>query len=75
MITVTDIHKKFGKTEVLKGISFNIKQGEVIVILGPSGSGKSTLLRCINYLEQPNKGAIEIDGKTVNAKNHNRRIS
>ena len=73
MITVTDIHKKFGKTDVLKGISFNIKQGEVIVILGPSGSGKSTLLRCINYLEQPNKGAIEIDGKTVNAKNHNRK--
>ena len=58
MIKVNDLHKTFGKNEVLKGINLNIKQGEVVAIIGPSGSGKSTLLRCLNLLEEPTSGQI-----------------
>ena len=58
MIKIKNIKKKFGKNEVLKGIDLDINKGEIVVILGPSGSGKSTLLRCINLLENPNKGEI-----------------
>lgn len=72
MIELNNIHKCFYKNEVLKGISFNVKKGEVFVIIGPSGSGKSTLLRCINYLERPDSGTIKIDDLTVNAKKVNR---
>ena len=61
MIQLNNIHKSFGKHEVLKGINLTVKQGEVIVILGPSGSGKTTLLRCINFLERPNEGEVLID--------------
>jgi L-cystine transport system ATP-binding protein len=50
MIKLANIHKKFGKNEVLKGIDLEVQHGEVVVILGPSGSGKTTLLRCINFL-------------------------
>jgi len=62
MITIKGLHKKFGKLHVLKGIDANIKEKEVVVIIGPSGSGKSTLLRCINYLEEPTEGEIIVDG-------------
>lgn len=58
MIKVEDLHKSYGKLEVLKGISTEVKQGEVIAIIGPSGSGKSTFLRCINMLETPTSGHI-----------------
>ena len=61
MIKVTDLHKSFGELAVLKGIDFQADTGEVIVIIGPSGMGKSTFLRCINYIERPEKGIIEID--------------
>jgi len=61
VIQLNNIHKSFGKHEVLKGINLTVKQGEVIVILGPSGSGKTTLLRCINFLERPNEGEVLID--------------
>ncbi len=67
MLSVSQVKKCFGKTEVLKGISFNVCPGEVVVIIGPSGSGKSTLLRCINYLEQPDQGRICIDGIQLDA--------
>ncbi|MCR4436043.1 MAG: amino acid ABC transporter ATP-binding protein [Clostridiales bacterium] len=60
MIRVENIYKKFGNLEVLKGISLEIKKGEVVGIIGPSGSGKSTLLRCINLLEYPTSGKIYI---------------
>ncbi len=56
MISIKNVHKKFGKLHVLKGIDLEIKEKEVVVIIGPSGSGKSTLLRCINYLEEPTEG-------------------
>ena len=67
MIKVTDLHKSFGELAVLKGIDFKADTGEVIVIIGPSGMGKSTFLRCINYIERPEKGIIEIDNVKVDA--------
>lgn len=60
MIKIQNLHKSFGDLQVLKGIDMEVNKGEVLVIIGPSGSGKSTLLRCINYLEAPEKGTIEI---------------
>lgn len=65
MIQVNDIHKSFGKLEVLKGISCRIAPQEVVCVIGPSGSGKSTLLRCINQLEPVNSGQIFIDGEEI----------
>ncbi|MEN6412986.1 MAG: amino acid ABC transporter ATP-binding protein [Veillonellales bacterium] len=62
MISIKNVHKKFGSLHVLKGISNYIKEKEVVVVIGPSGSGKSTLLRCINFLEQPSEGEIVVDG-------------
>lgn len=62
MITIKNLHKKFENLHVLKGVSVEIKEQEVVVIIGPSGSGKSTLLRCINYLEEPTDGEIVVDG-------------
>ena len=65
MINIKNLHKSFDQNEVLKGIDLNIKNGEVVVIIGPSGSGKSTLLRCLNLLEQPTSGIIEFEGKNL----------
>ncbi len=65
MLEVRDIKKSFGKTEVLKGISFNLNKGEVLSIIGSSGSGKTTLLRCLNFLEFAEEGRILIDGEEI----------
>jgi len=65
MIQVIDIHKRFGKLEVLKGITCRVAPREVVCVIGPSGSGKSTLLRCINQLENVNAGQIFIDGAEI----------
>jgi len=65
VLRVEDIHKRYGKEEVLKGVSFEIKKGETKVIIGPSGSGKSTLLRCINQLTIPDKGKIWLENEEV----------
>lgn len=65
MITVKNLHKSFGKTEVLKGIDYHVEKGEKIVIIGPSGSGKSTFLRCLNLLEQPTSGEVWFDGQLI----------
>lgn len=67
MIMIEDLHKSYGDNTVLKGINLQIEKGEVIAILGPSGSGKSTFLRCLNFLEEPEKGIISIDNAKVNA--------
>ena len=67
MIKITDLHKNFGNLHVLKGIDFQAETGEVIVVIGSSGMGKSTFLRCLNYIERPEKGIIEIDNVKVNA--------
>ncbi len=64
-LEIKDIYKSFGKTEVLKGISFSLDEGEVISIIGSSGSGKTTLLRCLNFLETPDKGTISVGDKLL----------
>jgi polar amino acid transport system ATP-binding protein len=61
-IEVRDLHKYFGKNEVLKGINFHVDAGQVVCVIGPSGSGKSTLLRCVNRLEEPTSGKIFVEG-------------
>lgn len=71
MIEISQLHKAFGKNEVLKGIDLTIQKGEVVVIIGPSGSGKSTFLRCMNLLEQPTSGSIVFEGQDILAKNAN----
>ncbi len=65
MISVRNIYKYFGKNEVLKGVSTEVKKGEKVVIVGPSGSGKSTLLRCMNLLETPTFGEVWLDEKLL----------
>lgn len=64
-LQVDDIHKSFGRLEVLRGISLSARDGDVIAILGSSGSGKSTFLRCLNLLEQPDQGAIRLRGEAL----------
>ena len=68
MIKLENVHKSFGKNEVLKGINLHIKQGQVVVIIGPSGSGKSTVLRTMNYLEEPTSGKVIVDGMDLSDK-------
>ncbi len=65
VVRVEGLHKSFGHLEVLKGIDMEVDEGEVIVIFGRSGSGKSTLLRCINFLEEPSAGTIEVSGLRI----------
>ena len=65
VLNVKNLKKSFGKTEVLKDISFSLDKGEVLSIIGSSGSGKTTLLRCLNFLETPGEGTITVNGKTV----------
>ena len=62
MINIKGLCKSYGDVHVLKGIDLDIREKEVVVIIGPSGSGKSTLLRCMNYLEEPTKGSVSVDG-------------
>lgn len=68
MLEVKDLKKNFGKTEVIKGISFDVQKGEVVAIIGPSGCGKSTLLRCLNMLEKPTSGKIILDNEDITGK-------
>ena len=65
VLEIKDIKKSFGKTEVLKGISFSLNKGEVLSIIGSSGSGKTTLLRCLNFLEFADSGTISVNGETI----------
>lgn len=67
MIKIHNLHKSFGDLHVLKGIDFTASEGEVVAVIGPSGMGKSTFLRCINFIEKPEKGILEIDGVKINA--------
>jgi polar amino acid transport system ATP-binding protein len=65
MVKAEGVHKRFGRLEVLKGVSLEVQAGEVMCLLGPSGSGKSTFLRCINHLEKINSGRLSVDGELV----------
>ena len=65
MVRAEQVHKRFGRLEVLKGVSFEVAPGEVVCLIGPSGSGKSTFLRCINHLEKIDAGRLWVDGRLV----------
>ena len=71
MLKTKNLHKSFGKLEVLKGITTEIQQGEVVAVIGASGSGKSTFLRCLNLLEVPTKGQITFEGQDITSKSTN----
>ena len=70
MLRISNLYKNFGDLTVLKGIDLSVKKGQAVAILGPSGTGKSTFLRCINFLETPDKGIVEIDDAKVDAENY-----
>ncbi len=72
IVSIKDVHKSFGDLEVLKGVSLDVKKGEVICIIGPSGSGKSTLIRCVNALNDIQAGSIKVEGQEVNAPHLNK---
>ena len=65
VLEVQNIKKRFGSTDVLKGVSFSLEKGQVLAIIGSSGSGKTTLLRCLNFLEEPDEGEILVGGKVL----------
>lgn len=75
ILEVTNLTKSFGKTKVLKGISFNLEKGNVLSVIGSSGSGKTTLLRCINFLETADGGKIVVDGDTIFDSRSNMKLS
>ena len=75
ILEVIDLKKKFGKTEVLKGIDFSLERGEVLSVIGSSGSGKTTLLRCLNFLEFANEGIIKVDGNVLFDGNSEKRLT
>ena len=66
MVSAKDVHKSFGELEVLKGISMDVMKGECVCVIGPSGSGKSTYIRCINALNDIQRGSIKVEGQEVN---------
>lgn len=65
LLLARDVHKSFGKVEVLKGINLTVTEGEVVALIGASGSGKTTFLRCINLLEEFEHGSITVDGDSI----------
>lgn len=70
-VSVKDLHKSFGKLDVLCGIDLDVQEGEVVCLIGPSGSGKSTFLRCLNKLEEPTSGKVVVDGFVLTDKDSN----
>ena len=74
MLEIKDVHKSFGKTNVLNGVSLTVKKGDVVVILGPSGSGKTTFLRCINFLETADSGTLDFDDIHTSLNRANKKI-
>ena len=73
VVKVEDLHKWFGSLYVIRGVSLEVAKGEVVCIIGPSGAGKSTFLRCVNFLEEPTLGTIEVDGIRIPAGHHTRQ--
>ena len=74
VVEVTDIHKFFGRNEVLKGVSMTVKQQEVVVVCGPSGSGKTTFIRCVNHLEKIQSGSIKVNGHLIGYRMDNGKL-
>lgn len=74
MIKLEHVYKNFGDLQVLKDVNLEVKEGEKLVIIGPSGSGKSTTVRCMNFLEEPTKGTVCINGEQITAKNKTKVI-
>src|SRR3970040_387880 len=74
MFRAVDVHKRFRRLQVLRGVSMDVERGEVVVIIGPSGSGKTTFLRCINHLERVDGGKIYVDGELVGYREKNGRL-
>jgi len=74
MVKAEGVHKRFGRLEVLRGISLEVARGEVMCIIGPSGSGKSTFLRAINHLEKINRGRLWVDGELVGYREHGGKL-
>jgi polar amino acid transport system ATP-binding protein len=74
ILRATDVHKRFGRLEVLKGVSLEVARGETVCIIGPSGSGKSTFLRCINHLEKLTSGRIEVNGHLIGYREQNGKL-
>jgi polar amino acid transport system ATP-binding protein len=74
VVRISDLHKSYGTTPVLRGVDLEVKQGEVTCVIGPSGSGKSTLLRCVNHLEKINAGEVEVDGELIGYRRHKGRL-
>ena len=74
MFRAVDVHKRFGRLDVLRGVTMDVGRGEVVVIIGPSGSGKTTFLRCINHLERVDGGKIYVDGELVGYREKNGRL-
>lgn len=74
VVQASDVEKWFGAHQVLKGVSLNVKRGEVVVIVGPSGSGKTTFIRCINHLEKIQKGRIFVNGQLIGYRERNGRL-
>jgi polar amino acid transport system ATP-binding protein len=69
-----DVHKRFGRLEVLRGVSLEVRRGETVCIIGPSGSGKTTFLRCVNHLERIDSGRIEVDGHLIGYRERDGRL-
>ncbi len=75
MLSVKDVYKSFGDNQVLKGVSFDVGEGDVVAVLGASGSGKTTLLRCLEFFEHADKGSMELDGLTVDLTTHSGKLT
>jgi polar amino acid transport system ATP-binding protein len=74
VVRATDVHKRFGRLEVLKGVSLDVAKGETVCIIGPSGSGKTTFIRCINHLEKIDSGRIEVNGHLIGYRERNGKL-
>src|SRR5438874_5238740 len=71
VVEARDVHKRFGRTEVLRGIDLTVQPGQTVVLIGPSGSGKTTFLRCINHLEKIQSGRIYVGGHLIGYREEN----
>src|SRR5437667_12006117 len=74
VMSAQDVHKRFGRLEVLKGVSLDVSRGEVVCVIGPSGSGKTTFIRCINHLEKIDGGRIEVNGHLIGYRERNGKL-